>query len=116
MLRSILTIVEASLTLGAAAHSQSPQEAGHYLFVWAGDQANKGNDFLAVIDADPASPSSGQSGDRLHLLKLNEATGALAIDGAFRDADGQPGFNFGKREWPHGWAGEGKPHGAVFSR
>ena len=60
--------------------------------------------------------TSGQSGDRLHLLKLNEATGALTIDGAFRDADGQPGFNFGKREWPHDWAGEGKPHGAVFSR
>ena len=60
MLRSILTIVVASLTLGAAAHSQSPQEVGHYLFVWAGDQANKGNDFLAVIDADPASPSYGK--------------------------------------------------------
>ena len=60
--------------------------------------------------------TSGQSGDRLYLLKLNEATGALTIDGGFRDADGQPGFNFGKREWPHGWAGEGKPHGAVFSR
>ena len=33
---------------------------GHYLFVWSGDQAKKGNDFLAVIDADPASASYGR--------------------------------------------------------
>src|SRR6202167_6681626 len=32
---------------------------GHYLFAWTGDAALKGNDFLAVIDADPASPSYG---------------------------------------------------------
>src|SRR4029079_4871367 len=35
---------------------------GHYLFVFTGDQAKQGNDFLAVIDADPASASYG------HLL------------------------------------------------
>lgn len=35
-------------------------EAGHYLFVWAGDQALQGNDFLAVIDADPGSTSYGR--------------------------------------------------------
>jgi hypothetical protein len=34
----------------------------HYLFVWAGDADGKGNDFLAVIDADPASATYG------HLL------------------------------------------------
>ncbi len=33
--------------------------SGHYLFAWTGDAATKGNDFLAVIDADPASPSYG---------------------------------------------------------
>lgn len=32
-----------------------------YLFVWAGDDARKGNDFLAVIDADAASPRYGQT-------------------------------------------------------
>ncbi len=32
---------------------------GHYLFAWTGDAALKGNDFLAVIDADPSSPSYG---------------------------------------------------------
>ncbi len=36
--------------------------AGHYLLVWAGDHAKKDNDFLAVIDADPASKTYG------HLL------------------------------------------------
>lgn len=69
---------------------------------------------------DPASRrlvvTSGQAGDRMYLLRLDEATGALSIDTAFRDTDGQPGFSFSKRAWPHGWTGEGKPHGAVFSR
>lgn len=60
--------------------------------------------------------TSEQAGDRTYLLKLDAATGALSIDEAFRDADGQPGFSFAKRVWPHGWTGEGKPHGAVFSR
>ena len=31
-----------------------------YLFVWAGDHAKKSNDFLAVLDADPASQHYGQ--------------------------------------------------------
>jgi 56kDa selenium binding protein (SBP56) len=29
------------------------------LFAWTGDPASVGNDFLAVIDADPASPGYG---------------------------------------------------------
>src|SRR6202035_2705816 len=33
--------------------------ADDYLFVWAGDADHKGNDFLAVIDAEPASASYG---------------------------------------------------------
>jgi len=32
-----------------------------YLFVWAGDDASKAGDFLAVLDADPASPHYGQT-------------------------------------------------------
>lgn len=31
-----------------------------YLFVWAGDDAKKSNDFLAVVDADATSPRYGQ--------------------------------------------------------
>jgi 56kDa selenium binding protein (SBP56) len=53
---------------------------------------------------------------RLYLVKLDLATGALAIDEAFHDDDGKPGFNFADRDWPHGWKGSGRPHGVVFSR
>lgn len=39
-----------------------PQQktAGHYLFAWTGDVEHKGYDFLAVIDADPGSPTYGR--------------------------------------------------------
>lgn len=60
--------------------------------------------------------TSGKSGDRTYLLTLNEATGVIGIDTNFRDRDGQVGFSFASRAWPHGWTGEGKPHGAVFAR
>ena len=61
--------------------------------------------------------SSGSAVDhRLYLLKLDQATGAVTLDEAFRDVDGQAGFSFDEREWPHGWKGTGAPHGAVFSR
>jgi hypothetical protein len=56
------------------------------------------------------------SENRLYLLKLDEATGALVIDTAFHDANGKPGFDFANREWPQGWKGSGVPHGVVFSR
>jgi hypothetical protein len=54
--------------------------------------------------------------ERLYLIKLDPATGALSVDEAFRDTDGKPGFNFDNRDWPHGWKGSGLPHGVVFSR
>jgi 56kDa selenium binding protein (SBP56) len=54
--------------------------------------------------------------DRTYLLKLDQTTGALAVDTDFRDTDGKPGFSFAEREWPHGWKGAGAPHGAVFTR
>ena len=60
--------------------------------------------------------NSKTPGERLYLLKLNPASGALTIDNAFRDADGKVGFSFESRRWPHGWTGDGTPHGAVFSR
>jgi len=31
---------------------------GRFLFVWAGDDAKAGSDFLAVLDADPARSSA----------------------------------------------------------
>jgi hypothetical protein len=60
--------------------------------------------------------SSNSPADRLYLLKLDPATGALSIDYAFRDQDGRTGFSFAERAWPHGWKGAGIPHGAVASR
>ena len=54
--------------------------------------------------------------DRLYVLKLDPETGALSIDVDFRDVDGEPGFAFTARDWPHGWTGAATPHGAVFSR
>lgn len=59
--------------------------------------------------------TSGKAGDRLYLLLLNPMSGKLTIDESFHDADGKPGLSM-QRSWPHGWTGEGKPHGAVFSR
>jgi hypothetical protein len=43
---------------GLAENSMPP--TGHYLFAWTGDADKKANDFLAVIDADPASARYGQ--------------------------------------------------------
>ena len=40
---------------GAYSHASG----GSYLFIWAGDAAGKASDFLAVIDASPASPRYG---------------------------------------------------------
>ncbi len=60
--------------------------------------------------------TSGTAPDRLYLLKLDQATGALSFDDAFRGTDGKTGFSFADREWPQGWKGTGAPHGAVFSR
>ncbi len=63
-----------------------------------------------------ATSGSAPPDNRLYLLKLSQATGVIAVDSAFRDAEGNPGFSFGARQWPHGWTGAGTPHGAVFSR
>ena len=54
--------------------------------------------------------------DRTYLLKFDQSRGTLVVDESFRDTDGQPGFSFSERDWPHGWRGVGVPHGAVFSR
>ena len=43
----------------AACHPAAAPAGGDYLFVWAGDSAEKASDFLAVIDANPASAKYG---------------------------------------------------------
>jgi hypothetical protein len=71
------------------------------------------------------TPGSSGRDHRLYLVTLNQTTGALALDTAFRDQDGKPGFNFADRTWSMigpgpgqktTWKGSGLPHGAVFSR
>ena len=61
-------------------------------------------------------PMGSDASDRMHLLRLDQKTGALSIDESFRDTDGKVGFSFDTRTWPHGWTGAGLPHGAVFAR
>ena len=54
---------------------------------------------------------------RMLLVTLEERTGALALDTAFRDsAAGEPGVSFDRPRWPHGASGAAVPHGTVFGR
>jgi len=46
--------------LPAFAQKAATPATGHYLFAWTGDEKLEGNDFLAVIDADPDSPRYGK--------------------------------------------------------
>ena len=50
------------------------------MFAWAGDVAQEGNDFLAVIDADPRSPNYG----RLVATTLTEQQTGQGHDGGAR--------------------------------
>jgi hypothetical protein len=59
---------------------------------------------------------TGYEEQRLYMVKLDEGTGALAMDDAFKDDAGRAGFDMENRAWPHGWTGTGLPHGVVFSR
>jgi hypothetical protein len=59
---------------------------------------------------------TGYGEDRLFILKFDPDTGALALDSAFHDDGGNPGFDFDNRTWPHGWTGSAMAHGVVFSR
>src|SRR5271157_3832148 len=55
----VLALVLCTLPCATQTQAQPTPASGHYLFAWTGDLDHKGNDFLAVIDADPASPSYG---------------------------------------------------------
>jgi hypothetical protein len=63
MLRRTLVLLFAaclSTASFAAPTADHPANPAHYLFVWAGGAAGQQTDFLAVIDASPASPHYGQ--------------------------------------------------------
>jgi hypothetical protein len=59
----------AALLLVSSSAALSASPSGHYIFAWAGDPAGQAEDFIAVIDGDPASPDYG------HLV----ATGSSGI-------------------------------------
>jgi hypothetical protein len=59
---------------------------------------------------------TGYGENRLFMLKFDPETGAVAMDGAFHDEVGHPGFDLTNRAWPHGWTGTAQAHGVVFSR
>jgi len=56
----LLTMALVLCVAGVPALAEEAAASGHYLFAWAGDVAKTGNDFLAVIDADPGSRSYGR--------------------------------------------------------
>lgn len=62
MRRSLLLVPLACCAIGLSMKSQAQENKspGHYLFAWTGDLDEEGNDFLAVIDADPSSASYGK--------------------------------------------------------
>ena len=62
MKASAVALIAGLSALSPAAHPEGGTSAspGHYLFAWTGDVERKGNDFLAIIDADPESPSYGR--------------------------------------------------------
>lgn len=58
----------------------------------------------------------GKLANRVLLARFDPATGSLALDERFRPPGAtRPGFDL-LGPWPHGAAGAGRPHGAVFSR
>jgi hypothetical protein len=58
---------------------------------------------------------SGYGESRFYLLTFDPDSGKIAVDRAFKDHSGRPGFDTGPRNWPHGWKGGAQVHGIVFS-
>ena len=64
-----------------------------------------------VVVNEPA-PSAER---RMWMLRVDRATGELALDRDFRDAGSdRPGLAFDRPDWPHGATGTAVPHGTVF--
>jgi hypothetical protein len=59
---------------------------------------------------------SGYGESRVYMLTFDPDKGAVAIDRAFHDRAGEPGFDAGPQAWPHGWNGAAQVHGIVFSK
>jgi len=61
--------------------------------------------------------SAGSKPNRLYVVDVDPNTGKLEIDARFKDAGATgPGVSLTGKAWPHGFNGEARPHGTVFSR
>jgi|SRR6185503_9359972 len=61
--------------------------------------------------------SAGSKPNRLYIVDVDPTTGKLTIDARFKDPGAAgPGVTLTGKTWPHGFSGEAKPHGTVFSR
>ena len=60
MLRLFFVILAAMVAFVITGQSYAQGQAEKHLFVWVGDRAGEGNDFILVIDADPASANYGR--------------------------------------------------------
>ncbi|MEO5895371.1 MAG: hypothetical protein ABIS06_06690 [Vicinamibacterales bacterium] len=60
--------------------------------------------------------SAGSKPNRLYIVDVDPASGALSLDQRFRDGGvTNPGVTLTGKSWPHGFSGTAKPHGTVFS-
>ena len=58
---------------------------------------------------------TGGRGSWVLIVDLDEETGALTVDEAFRDEGvAHPGIDFNRMQWPHGETGGAIVHGALF--
>ena len=71
---------------------------------------------VAVSDYTASVPGRTQEGDhRVHMVRIDPATGRLRLDTAFRDeATGTVGVDFNRTTWPHGATGPARPAGLLF--
>jgi hypothetical protein len=107
----LLTFLLGSPIFGQIAHSSSGRKPDrddkeHVLYVWAGDQARRTPDFLAVIDFDEDSPNYGRvittvplpppgnTGNEPHHCHLNSTKTVLACGGLLSLLKGQNGIFF----------------------
>jgi hypothetical protein len=61
--------------------------------------------------------SAGSKPNRIYIINMDAETGALTVDDRFRDPGAAtPGVSLTGKRWPHGFSGEARPHGTVFSR
>jgi hypothetical protein len=71
---------------------------------------------VAVADGGITIPGRVADGDhRIHVVRLDPATGRLRLDAAFQDeTTGEVGVSFDRTHWPHGDTGAARPAALLF--